>query len=214
MKISQIVTEARTGTLYHSLSGNNFIHSIKHDKLFATVVHYMQNDGSPAPMLDFYAYGYEDDLDIHEFAFLLLNGDGLSEEERDEIISFLENTSPAAGISLTRSKKFAEKWAFHGVILELDANLLSNNFKLIPIDYLAFDSKSKRSEAEEFLIVSKKYNDIRKLIDNLYRPVTELSIQNLDRYIVKIHISSKSLPNDENFMSFVNKKFQNRITFF
>ena len=82
------------------------------------------------------------------------------------------------GVSLTRSKHFALKWAGSGVVFVLDQAALSHNHKLIPIDFFSLDSdraqnikngndkyqrrKGSYSEAEEFVVGS--INDLNKYL--------------------------------------------------
>lgn len=94
------------------------------------------------------------------------------------------------GVSLTRSKNFANSWVYNthgypGVIFILDQNKISRTNKIIPIDYFVInpdtprglDTRSARrhgkfAEAEEFVVGD---------INNLSNCLVGIEIENLDK---------------------------------
>lgn len=95
---------------------------------------------------------------------------GLPIRNKDMSYSHYDGDERIRGVSLTRNKKFAIKWATNGLVFVLDAVKLRQNYRIVPISFFSYNDKINRSEYEEFVVGP---------------------IRNLDRYIKSIEITKR-----------------------
>ncbi len=186
MKISQIITEARSGVLYHAIPEiKNAYKQLKNDKLYATVEHRFSPTGKPTITPNLVRYGLEDyTQDTIKGLKRFKTHDEFEDlpENEKQLIDDYINSIPMVGISTSRDKSFAFNWG--EVVLELDANLISQQYQIKPIDYFAVDRTGRptgRSESEEFIVISKTNRSYDQLS---YLP-------KLMKYIIGIYVDER-----------------------
>lgn len=92
-------------------------------------------------------------------------------------------------ISLTRNLPFALMWkGSYGVVLELDQQKLSHNYKIVPFSYFARSMKgSRRFPTQRTVTTGKDYD-----FDNQFEEsIVNADVTNINKYITKIIIMER-----------------------
>lgn len=174
------LNEIKSSYLFHSLRMSYAEHALKQNKLFGTVSHRFLPNGKPLKNLQYPGH----------FFMKYRNNPETLKSEYPEIYKDIEEYESSIwirGISLTRSRKFAEEW--NSVVFVLDQEKLIQNYKIKPMNWLSSPYKYKK-EQEEFLMMKKMNTELGNLIDKEEEIKDSSSPYiTLDKYLISIYIS-------------------------
>ncbi len=176
------LTEARGGSLYHSMDEKYIVETLRLDRILGTSIHRYDDSGKLIFDPELHGGWLANDPAQHWYRDRkdTLADPNVPERAKRNIHGW-EASNWYVGVSMTRSPTFAGKWK--DVVLELDQSKLVQRYRIAPKAW-----GSTRREAEEFLILK---DNAREYVDSkAFRNPNENApkVAPLSKYLTGLYI--------------------------